>query len=168
MQAGYASTYTLNSVLKSAEQHNTLSKALQQESLALEAKNKANTASDPLELFGEGTKAYPNGGGSGNEYAVGVSKKFILGNIQEQEQKVTRLSNQAYLLEEERNILNFKNGLKNIYHQHCLDSQNYRSFKQSYQEFVTLYKKKQKAYKYQEISKTELMQLEIAKPLHVE
>ena len=163
MQAGYASTYTLNSVLKSAKQHSTLSKALQQESLALEAKNRANTASDPLELFGEGTKAYPNGGGSGNEYAVGVSKKFIFGNIQEQEQKVTRLSNQAYLLEEERNILNFKNGLKNIYHQHCLDGQNYRSFDQSYQEFVTLYKKKQKAYKYQEISKRELMQLEIEK-----
>jgi hypothetical protein len=158
MQAGHASTYTLSKVLKSAGQNSVLSKALQQESLALEAKNKASTASDPLELFGEGTKAYPNGGGSGNEYAVGVSKKFIFGNIQEQEQKATRLSNQAYLLDEERNILNFKNGLKNIYHQHCLDGQNYRSFKQSYQEFVKLYNKKQKAYKYQEISKTELMQ----------
>ena len=163
MQAGYASTYTLSKVLKSAAQQNSLSKALKQESLALEAKNKASTASDPMELFGEGTKAYPNGGGSGNEYAVGVSKKFIFGNIQEQEQKATRLSNQAYLLDEERNILNFKNGLKNIYHQHCLDGQNYRSFAQSYQEFVKLYKKKQKAYKYHEISKRELMQLKIEK-----
>jgi MFS superfamily sulfate permease-like transporter len=163
MQAGHASTYTLSKVLKSAAQQNSLFKALQQESLALEAKNKANTASDPLELFGEGTKAYPHAGGSGNEYAVGLSKKFIFGNIQEQEQKITRLSNQAYLLDEERNILNFKNGLKNIYHQHCLDGQNYRSFEQSYQEFVKLYNKKQKAYKYQEISKTELMQLEIEK-----
>lgn len=163
MQAGHASTYTLSKVLKSADKHNTLAKALQQESLALEAKNRANTASDPLELFGEGTKAYPTGGGSGNEYSVGVAKKFMLGNIQDQEQKITRLSNQATLLEEERNILNFKNGLKNIYHQHCLDSQNYKSFKQSYQEFVKLYNKKQKAYKYQEISKTELMQLEIEK-----
>jgi len=163
MQAGHASTYTLSKVLKSAGQNSVLSKALRQESLALEAKNKASTASDPLELFGEGSKAYPHGGGSGNEYAVGVSKKFIFGNIQEQEQKATRLSNQAYLLDEERNILNFKNGLKNIYHQHCLDGQNYRSFKQSYQEFVKLYNKKQKAYKYQEISKTELMQLEIEK-----
>lgn len=163
MQAGHASTYTLSKVLKSATEHNDLSKALQQESLALEAKNQANTASEPLELFGEGIKAYPHAGGKGREYSVGLSKKFMLGDIQEQEQKITRLSNQAYLLEEERNILNFKNGLKNIYHQHCLDTQNYRSFKQSYQEFAKLYKKKQKAYKYQEISKTELMQLEIEK-----
>lgn len=163
MQLGHASTYTLNKVLKSAGQNNTLSKALQQENLALEAKNQANTASAPFELFGEGTKAYPHVGGQGNEYAVGLSKTLMLGSIQEQEQKITRLSNQAYLLEEERNILNFKNGLKNIYHQHCLDSQNYRSFKQSYQELAKLYKKKQKAYKYQDISKTELMQLEIEK-----
>lgn len=163
LQSSYASTYTLNKILSSVAQDNTLSKALQQESLALEATNKANTASEPMELFGEGTRANPIIGKSGNEYAVGVTKKFILGNIQDQEQKITRLSNQAYLLEEERNILNFKNGLKNIYHQHCLDAKKYRSFTQSYQEFKNLYKKKQKAYKYQEISKIELMQLEIEK-----
>ncbi len=163
MQAGYASTYTLNNILKSAGKNNTLSKALQQESLALKAKNRADTASDPMALYGEGTKANPIIGRTGNEYVVGVSKKFMLGDIQEQEQKIARLSNQAYLLEEERTLLSFKNGLKNIYHQHCLDKQNYGSFKQSYNEFVKLYKKKEKAYKYQEISKTELMQLEIEK-----
>ena len=163
MQLGHASTYTLNSILKSADQNNVLSKALQQEGLALSAKNKANTASDPFEIFGEGTRAYPDIGSNGNEYSVGASKKLILGNIQDQERTITQLSNQAYLLEGERNILNFKNGLKNLYHQHCLDTQNYRSFKQSYQDFAKLYKKKQKAYKYQEISKTELMQLETEK-----
>jgi hypothetical protein len=163
MQTGYASTYTLDKVLRSAGQNSALSKALQQEGLALEAKNQANTASDPIEVFGEGTKAYPDTGIQGNEYSVGISKKFMLGDIQAQEQKVTRLSNQAYLLEKERNILHFKNGLKNIYHQHCLDVQNYRSFRQSYLDLVKLYKKKQKAYEYKEISKTELMQLETEK-----
>ncbi|MEN8304029.1 MAG: TolC family protein [Campylobacterota bacterium] len=163
MQLGYASTYTLNKILRSAAQNSTLSKALQQESLALEAKNRANTASDPMELFGEGGKAYPDVGENGNEYAIGISKKIVFGNIQEQEQRVTRLSNEATLLEAQRSILDFKNELKNIYHQHCLDKQNYRSFRQSYREFEKLYKKKQKAYKYQEISKTELMQLEIEK-----
>jgi len=163
IQVSYGSTYTLDKILRSAAKNNTLDKALQQQSLALEAKNKANTAYEPMELFGEGSRANPIIGGSGNEYAVGVSKKFMFGNIQDQEQKMTRLSNQATLLEEEKNILNFKNGLKNIYHQHCLDVQNYRSFDQSYQAFKKLYKKKQKAYKYQEISKTELMQLEIEK-----
>jgi len=163
IQTSYGSTYSLDKILRSAAKHNTLGKALEQQSLAREAKNRADTAYAPLALFGEGSRANPIIGGSGNEYVVGVSKKILLGNIRDQEQKMARLSNQAYLLEEEKNILNFKNGLKNIYHQHCLDSQNYKSFDQNYQAFKKLYKKKQKAYKYQEISKTELMQLEIEK-----
>lgn len=163
MQLDHASTYTLNSILKSTDKNNVLSKALQQEGLALSAKSKANTASDPFEIFGEGTRAYPDMGRDGNEYSVGASKKLILGNIQEQERTIAQLSNQAYLLEGERDVLNFQNGLKNLYHQHCLDTQNYRSFKQSYQDFSALYKKKQKAYTYQEISKTELMQLKTEK-----
>ena len=170
IQTAYASTYTLDRILKSAAQNNTLSEALQQETLALESKNKADTASDPLTLYGAATKAYPHSGpggneylGSGNEYTAGLLKKFMLGDIQAQEQEITRLSNQATLLEKEKGLLNFKNGLKNIYHQHCLDRQNQKSFKQSYQEFAKLYKKKEKAYQYDEISKTELMQLEIEK-----
>ncbi|CAA6802151.1 MAG: Unknown protein [uncultured Sulfurovum sp.] len=159
----YASTYTLNNVLKSATQHSTLTKALEQEGLALASKNYADTSSSPIELFGEGTKAYPELGSHGYEYTIGMSKTLMLNDIQEQEQRITHLSNQAYLLEEEKNILNFKNGLKNMYHHYCLDRMNYGSFKQSYREFVKLYKKKQKAYKYQEISKTELMQFEIEK-----
>ncbi|MEA3455381.1 MAG: hypothetical protein U9R26_02630, partial [Campylobacterota bacterium] len=170
MQTLYASTYTLDKILKSAAQNSTLSEALKQETLALESKNRADTASDPLAVYGAVTKAYPHserGGdeyfGSRNEYTAGVSKKFMLGDIQAQEQKITRLSNQATLLEKEKGLLNFKNGLKNTYHQHCLDRQNQKSFNQSYQEFVRLYKKKEKAYQYDEISKTELMQLEIEK-----
>lgn len=62
MQCGVASTYTLNKVLKSANEHNTLSKALEQEGLALEAKSNADSASDPFEIFGEGTRAYPDMG----------------------------------------------------------------------------------------------------------
>jgi hypothetical protein len=84
-----------------------------------------------------------------------------LGNTQEQDRTITRLNNDATLLEEDHKIINFKNGLKNLYHQHCLDYRNYQSFNQSYENFAQLYKKKEKAYKYQEISKIELMQLDI-------
>ncbi len=163
LQTAYASTYTLDKILKYAAQNNTLSEALQQEALALESTNKADTASDPLDLYGVMTKAYPRIGEDGNEYTAGVSKKFLLGSIQKEEQKITRLSNQAALLEKEKGLLNFTNRLKNTYHQHCLDRQNQKSFEQSYREFAKLYKKKEKAYHYDEISKTELMQLKIEK-----
>jgi len=163
LQISSASTYTLNEILTSVAKDDTLTRSLQQERLALAAKNRADTASEPIELFTEGTRAHPIAAQSGHEYAVGMTKRFMLGSIQEQERRMTHLSNQAYLLEEEINILNFKNSIKNIYHQHCLDSKSYRSFYKSYKAFEKLYKKKQKAYKYQEISKVELMQLEIEK-----
>ena len=163
IQSSFASTYTLNSILESMTHNDTLSKVLKQQSLALEAKNKADTASEPLEVFVEGTRANPFIGKSGNEYAVGVTKNIMLGSIQDDERKITRLSNQAYLLEEEKNILNFINTIKNIYHQHCLDQDNYRSSNRNHQDFKKLFQKKQKAYQYQEISKIELMQLEIEK-----
>lgn len=164
IQLPYASTLTLKEVLESAKKHQTLTKALDQESLFLEAKNLAETSLDPMELYGSGMKAYPiDGRKNGYEYSVGISKTLPLGNTQEQDEMINRLNNEAYLLEEERKILSFENNLKSLYHQHCLDYKSYHSFNQNYQEFETLYKKKEKAYRYQEISKTELMQLEIEK-----
>lgn len=159
-----ASTLTMKQVLASANKHQTLTKALDQERLFLEAKNLADTSLDPAELYGAGTKAYPiDGRKDGYEYTVGISKTIPLGNTQKQDERINRLNNQATLLEEERKILSFENSLKSLYHQHCLDRKNYQSFNQNYQEFVKLYQKKKKAYRYQEISKTELMQLEIEK-----
>lgn len=163
VQLSSASTYTLKKVLHAASSNSAMSKALAQERLALEARNQADTATEPYSLFGEGARANPEMDVYGYEYAVGISKNIKLGNTQALEQKATRLTNQAYALDEEQKILNFRQSLKNIYHQHCLDHKNYGSFKRSTLEFEKLYKKKHKAYTYQEISKTELMQLEIEK-----
>ena len=162
-QISSASTITLKKILRSADEHNMLSRSLEQDALSQEAKNLADTASDPFELYGESTKARPKLGKDGYEYAIGISKNIKLGNIQAQEQTMTRLSNQANLLDAQGAVINFRNGLKNLYHQYCIDIQNYGSFKQSYNDLVKLYRKKQKAYKYQEISKTELMQIESEK-----
>jgi len=162
-QIGSASTITLKKILRSANEHNALSRSLEQDALAQEAKNLADTASDPFELYGEGTQARPVLGKDGYEYAIGISKNIKLGTIQAQEQRMTRLANQANLLEAQGAVVNFHNGLKNLYHQYCIDVQNYGCFKQSYNDLVKLYRKKQKAYKYQEISKTELMQIESEK-----
>ncbi len=163
IQLSQASTLTLKKVLASANNNNALTQALDQERLLLEARNLADTSLDPMELYGTGSRVYPENGLNDYEYSVGLSQKLSWGDTQEQDQTIIRLNNEAYLLEEDKKILNFKNGLKSLYHQHCLDYKNYKSFKQNYQDFAKLYKKKQKAYKYQEISKAELMQLEIEK-----
>jgi len=155
-----ASTLTLNTLLRTASEHNALSKALDQNTLATRSQSLADTADDPYELYGEGTKAIPHAGKQGYEYAVGISKNIKLGNIQTQERDIANLQSEATRLEGQKRLINFKNSLKNIYHQHCIDVQKYRSMKQSYADLLKLYKKKQKAYNYQEVSKIELMQLQ--------
>jgi len=163
IQMSQASTLTLKKVLTSANSNNTLIQAKEQERLLLEARNLADTSLDPLELFGSAANANPAIGKDEFEYSIGLSKQLPLGNTQEEEQSINRLNNEANLLEEDKKILNFENGLKSLYHNHCLDNKYYKVSKQNYQQFVKLYKKKQKAYKYQEISKAELMHLEIEK-----
>ena len=163
IQVAQASTLTLKQVLDSANNNSTLTQALEQERLFLESRNLADTSLDPMELFGSAANANPLVGEDEFEYSVGLSKEFSWGNTKEEEQRITRLNNEAYFLEEDKKILNFENGLKSLYHNHCLDNKYFKVSKQNYQEFVKLYKKKQKAYKYQEISKAELMQLEIEK-----
>lgn len=163
IQFSEASTLTLKKVLASANNNNALSKSIEQEALRLEARNLADTSLDPMELYGTGTRANPKLGDNGYEYSVGLFQKLSWGDTREQDQRIKRLNNEAILLEEDIKILNFQNGLKSLYHNHCLDNKYYNVSKQNYKEFVKLYKKKQKAYKYQEISKAELMQLEIEK-----
>ncbi len=60
-------------------------------------------------------------------------------------------------------MLAFSNSLKSQYHQSCLIIEQKRVFEKFFEDFKKLYSKKLKAYKYQEISKKELLQLEIEK-----
>ncbi len=163
IQLGHTSTLTLKQVLDTARNNSTLTQALEQKGLLLEARNLADTSLDPMEIYGSVGNADPYIGKDETEYSIGLSKELSWGNTQEEEQSIIRLNNEANLLEEDIKILSFENGIKSLYHNHCLDNRYYRVSKQNYHEFAKLYKKKQKSYKYQEISKAELMQLEIAK-----
>lgn len=163
IQGLYASTYTLERVLESIKKDGALTKAQYYERLSLAAKALADTAGEPLALSAEGVHAVPNLGKSGTEYTIGLSKKMMLPGVLAEEQRIRELTNEAYMLEKEMQMLNFENGMKNLYHQHCLDAQRYRSFRASYLDFAKLYKKKQRAYEHQEISKVELIQLQMEK-----
>jgi len=159
----FAHTVTLKEVMHSSHKHNKFTKSLIQKSLALEAKNQADTASDPIEVFASRGRANPHYGSSGYEYSAGFSKKILFGDIRKKDQKITRLKNQANLLEEEMEIRTFHQAIKNLYHQHCIDVDQYQSLRHNYNDFAKLYRKKAKAYSFQEISKTQLMQLDIEK-----
>ena len=158
-----ASNFDLKHILGIAKENNTLVKSIEQERLQRQSQALSDTASEPFELFGSGATVHPKGASQDFEYGVGISKSIALNDTKDLERSLLNLQNEADMLEADKKVLNFRNGLKNLYHQHCLDYKNFKSFKKNYADFVTLYEKKQKAYSYQEISKAELMQLEIEK-----
>ncbi len=163
MELDIASTYSLKDVIQSSRNNNVLQKALKNRTLAQTSRNMADTSGDPFELMGMFTKADPDVGTSGNEYMVGMSKKIMLGNVLEEQYAVTALKNEAERLDGAKNIVAYENGLKNLYHRHCIEYEAYRTFQKNYYDFNTLYRKKKKAYQFQEISKKELLELEIEK-----
>lgn len=163
MESVFASSLSLNNILSSIDSNHPITQKIVQKRLYLRAKNLSDSASDPAELYGTTTKAYPKGLKTQYEYSIGVSKKVPWGDTNRQDEKITQLENEADILDESKSVLSFTNSIKNLYHQHCLDYKNYKTVQKSYSEFIKLYRKKQKAYKYQEISKSEILQLDIEK-----
>ncbi len=158
-----AQTVTLDKVIAASKKYNRLTNSLDQKSLALEAKNRADTSSDPIELFMNGAKAMPLNAPKKYESSVGIAKNIKFGSIIDKERRINRLNNEADILEESSQLLTYTQAIKNIYHQHCIDAREYQSLLQNYNDLETLYKNKEKAYEYQEISRTELLQLSIEK-----
>ncbi len=108
-------------------------------------------------------KAKPDNEDGKLEYGVELSKSFLLGDQRTEALEIAKLNNRAISFELDNKMLAFSNSLKSQYHQSCLITEQKIAFEEFFEEFQELYSKKLKAYKYQEISKKELLQLEIEK-----
>ena len=155
----YAQEITLNELIENAKEPQRFEKILEEEQLSMDKKSLADTALAPLSLNHSLSRA-KGLDRSGFEYEIGFSKQLKLGNTQALEREQSHLSSEASLLEERRKIIGFKNELRNLYHQYCLDLAYLSSFEEGYEQITTLYAKKERAYRLDEIAKTELLQLE--------
>lgn len=162
--SSYASTLTLDSILNSTE-NSALHKAINDNAQARKYGSLSESITEPLSLFGSVSNLENRDGKNEDQYSVGLSKKLMLNNIQEDEEKILRLANQAKSLEEQILILQFKNDIKNLYHQYCLDKSSYENKRDSYSDFNELFKKKEKAYQVDEISKFDILQLGLEKEI---
>lgn len=160
---GQASSVSLKDILTKADENSPMQQALLQESLSNEALYKADHAPNPLTLYGTAGKAKPQLGANANEYTVGISKQILIGGVESLDDDIAALNKQADAMEGEKEILSFQNGLKELYHKHCIQKENTRSVQALYNEFETLYAKKEKAFGYGEISKIELLRLKMEK-----
>ncbi len=161
----YAENLTLRNIITYVRVHHPNYKAMEEESLALGAKIRAENARELSTLSFNGANADPNNGDSAFEYGVGVSTIVDLANVRGLNLASADLQNEATLLLKQRELFAFGNGLRELYHQSCLDKEKLLVLQSTLEAFNRLYAKKEKAYKYQEISKKELLQLRLEKKL---
>lgn len=156
-----ASTISLNEILQKLKSEHPMAKSMKAYENAYSAENKAKSSNVPLQLSTQGAYAKPDLEKSGYEYSVGVQQKFIHPSVKESIYKSSSYKNDAEILSLKHDFLLLENDVRLLYHLNCLDNKVIKQYKISYLAFKTLYMKKEKAYKYGEISKKELLQLHI-------
>ena len=160
-----AQTVDLNKIISYVRVHHPKYKAMEEESLALNARIQAEYAVPAASLSLGVTNAKPDQEKSGTEYSAGLSTLIDLANTRGLELESADLQNEAILLQKQKALFAFGNRLRDLYHQSCLDKKELEILQTVLAAFNRLYLKKQKAYKYHEVSKKELLQLKLEKKL---
>jgi len=153
----------LSSLLNNIEQIKLIDKSIKEEAKALEAKSKSEVEDEPFVVSQYLSKIGSSPDNIKNGIDTSISKNIKLGNIKELEARKNNLSNQAYLISKRVDIISLKNDISILYHQYCLGESYLSNYKRYYSNIKELYRKKQIAYSYDDIAKTELLQVEFEK-----
>lgn len=156
-----ASEISLDEIVQKLKDEHPMTNAIKAYEAAYNAENRAILSNEALQLNTYGSYAKPDLDKSGYEYSVGVQQKFMNHRVKENISKSARYQSDAEILNLKHDFLLLENDVRLLYHLNCLDKQAIEQYKASYLSFKTLYTKKKKAYKYGEISKKELLQLQI-------
>jgi len=157
----FASTVNLNEILQKLKYEHPMAKSIQAYEYAYSAENKAKSSNKALELSTQAANAKPDLGGSKYEYSIKIQQEIINPSVKRSILKSTAYKNDAEILKLKHDFLILENDVRLLYHINCLDQRIIEQYKTSYLAFKNLYIKKEKAYKYGEISKKELIQLQI-------
>jgi outer membrane protein TolC len=158
----YAQNIELNKIISHVRESHPNYQAMDEENIALNAKIQAEYARPASSLSLSGANASSDDRDE-FEYSVGASTLVDIANTRGLELSSADLKNQAEILTKQKRLFKFGNNIRNFYHQSCLDKEELTVLQTTLDAFNRLYIKKQKAYKYQEISKKELLQLELEK-----
>ncbi|MDD5372510.1 MAG: TolC family protein [Sulfurimonas sp.] len=156
-----ASTINLDEILQKLKNEHPAAKSIQSLEYAHNSQNKAVSSREALGFLAEGTYAKPALDKSGYEYSVGVEQKFMHPSVKKNTIKSAKYGSEAEILSLKHDFALLENEVRLLYHINCLDQKNISRFKESFLAYEALYMKKEKSYKYGEISKKELLQLQI-------
>ena len=163
-----AQEISLHQIINYMRVHHPHYKALEEESIALEAKVNAEYARELSSFSVDAAQSDPDEGDSGMEYSGSLTIPLDLMGTRNLSLQSGMLQTEAELLKKQVALFAFGNRVRNLYHQSCLDKANVVLHEKSLASFEKLYRKKKIAYKYSEISKKELLQIEMERNLLVQ
>jgi len=159
----FASVLDLEKIEQRLETSHPLYQSLGEREALHDAHINAQYASSPFILSGSSAQARPKGENKAFEYSASIGKSFSLGKQRLQGLEIAEYEHKAHSLTFQNEIVGFLNTIRYAYHQACLTQEVRSIFEALYGDFETLYAKKYRAYQYKEISRKELLQLELEK-----
>lgn len=156
-----ASAITLNEIVQELKQKHPAAMSLKANEKAAVLQTEALSSREALVLTSQGAYARPSLEKSGYEYGIGVEQNIANPNVKKNMLRSLSYLNEAQILELKKDFLLLLNEVSYLYHSNCLDIKSADEYKRSLLAFETLYEKKKKAYMYKEISKKELLMLEL-------
>ncbi len=159
----WSSSINLNQLLQNVQEEHPTFKAAQEQIKSQHMKHEAEFSTTPLSLFTTLANATPAVGKDNIEYSVGIEKELRLGNIAHYASQMGHYEHEAMEFVAQRNLLILQNKLKRDYHLSCIKKETISNYEKLYNQFEIIYTKKQTAFNYGELSKKELLQLELEK-----
>ncbi|MDT8338469.1 MAG: TolC family protein [Sulfurimonas sp.] len=156
-----AATITLDEILLKVQNEHPLAKSIEALKGAHSSQNRAAGLNEPLEFSAEGAYAKPDLDKSGYEYSVGVAQNIMHPNVKKGATQSLRYQNESEILELEHEFFLLRQEVKLLYHVNCLNQKNTLQYRDSFLAFEKFYEKKKRAYEYGEISKKDLLALQI-------
>lgn len=137
--------------------------ALQEERASGIAQINSQYASSAPVLSGFIADAHPDDAQNETEYSVGIGKSFSLFGTRDKQAQIAKMQLEAQIIAKEQALLTLRNDVMYQYHAYCINQSAGALYAQYVADFDTLYEKKKRAYALGEISKKELLQLEMEK-----
>ena len=156
-----AATITLDEILQKLQNEHPLAKSIEALKNAHSSQNRAVGLNEPLEFSAEGAYAKPDLDKSGYEYSVGVAQNIMHPNVKKAAMQSLKYQNESEILELEHDFFLLRQDVKLLYHVNCLNQKSSLQYRDSFLAFEEFYKKKKRAYEYGEISKKDLLSLQI-------
>lgn len=156
-----AATITLEEILLKLKNEHPLAKSIESLKEAHGPQNRAAGLNEPLEFSAGGAYAKPDADKAGYEYSVGVAQNIMHPDAKKGAMQSLRYQNESEVLELEHDFFLLRQEVKLLYHVNCLNQKNILQYRDSFLAFEKFYEKKKRAYEYGELSKKDLLLLEI-------